>query len=163
MSPGRFPREPIGGFETVVVDDWWGDASAEDPRIAYERFIDSCRLWVGQHERMDGREYAYFGYDTTGENTVPLKHFANFLRSAKYQKLMPIWWTPQHDIGLFRYGIDDPEGFFYIYNKSGDGTHAQRTWGYLTSIMLYALAARIGKRLIKKRDELSSYSCIGRL
>jgi hypothetical protein len=152
----RIPREPIRGFETVVVDSWWGDASPEDPRIAYERFIDTSRIWVQQHTKLDGREYAYFGYDTSGDNTIPLKHFANFLRSAKYQKLMPVWWTPQHDIAMFRYACSDPDSSFYIYNTIEDGC-AIGTWGHLTSLMLCALAKRIGMRIIKKHDELSDY------
>ena len=88
---GRPPCE-LDGLEDVPLDGWWGDASLDDPRIAYERFIDTCRLWVGETKKRDGRIFKYFGYDA-GRTTecMWVKNFANFLRSAKYQKLMPYW------------------------------------------------------------------------
>ena len=90
-SRGRPPCE-LDGLEDVPLDGWWGNATPDDPRILYERFIDACRLWVEETRKRDGREFAYFGYapDRT-TNCMWLKNFANFLRSAKYQKLMPYW------------------------------------------------------------------------
>ena len=89
---GRPPCES-DGLEDVPLDGWWGDATPDDPRIAYERFIDACRLLVGETRRRDGREFAYFGYEPGRESVdMWLKNFANCLRSAKYQKLMPHWY-----------------------------------------------------------------------
>lgn len=79
----------LDGVEDVPLDGWWGDASEDDPRILYERFIDACRLWVEATRKRDGRKFAYFRQEVDG--SMPLKHFANFVRSAKYQKLMPHW------------------------------------------------------------------------
>lgn len=92
-SRGRPPCE-LDGLENVPLDGWWGDATLDDPRIAYERFIDTCRLWVEETRKRDGREFAYFGYDPDRTTTCMwLKNFANLLRSAKCQKLMPHWYV----------------------------------------------------------------------
>eukprot|EP00581_Thalassiosira_minuscula_P013879 CAMPEP_0183736128 /NCGR_PEP_ID=MMETSP0737-20130205/48548_1 /TAXON_ID=385413 /ORGANISM="Thalassiosira miniscula, Strain CCMP1093" /LENGTH=562 /DNA_ID=CAMNT_0025970059 /DNA_START=135 /DNA_END=1823 /DNA_ORIENTATION=- len=150
---GRLPCE-LDELEDVPLDGWWGDATPEDPRIAYERFIDACRLFVEETGKRDGRLFAYFGYEpdrTT--NCMWLKNFANCLRSAKYQKLMPHWWNPQHEIAMFRYGAKE-DSDFYILNtrKVGD---AIEVWGAPTARTITALAARLENKLRKQHDEVS--------
>eukprot|EP00571_Detonula_confervacea_P000108 CAMPEP_0172327214 /NCGR_PEP_ID=MMETSP1058-20130122/58949_1 /TAXON_ID=83371 /ORGANISM="Detonula confervacea, Strain CCMP 353" /LENGTH=575 /DNA_ID=CAMNT_0013044203 /DNA_START=121 /DNA_END=1848 /DNA_ORIENTATION=- len=143
----------LDGLEDVPLDKWWGDANPNDPRIAYERFIDACRLLVEESRKRDGYKYAIFGCNNP-DGTVPLKYFANFLRSSKYQKLLPYWWTPQHDIAMFRYASRKGGGF-YIFDKR-QINDAIAIWGSPTARTLMGLAARIEKKIIKKSDEISS-------
>ena len=92
-SRGRPPCE-LDGMEDVPLDRWWGGATLDDPRIAYERFVDTCRLWVEESSKRDGMMFKYFGYEPgRATDCMWLKNFANCLRSAKYQKLMPHWYV----------------------------------------------------------------------
>ena len=90
---GRSPCE-LDGLEDVPLDGLWDDATLDDSRIAYERFVDTRRLWAEETSKRDGVMFKYFGYEPgRATDYMWVKNFANCLRSAKYQRLMPHWYV----------------------------------------------------------------------
>ena len=101
--------------QSLTLDQWWGSATHNNPRLAYERFIDAQRLAVEETCTTQGDVVGSYASAAEANPAIALVYMANFLRSAKFLKLMPHWWNPQHDIGMFRLALDESSDF-HLYH-----------------------------------------------
>ena len=132
--------------QKIPLDQWWGDESNDEDYAttelrAYQRFIDAERLAVEETYTAEGEavgSYASAAYDDPMET---FKYMSNFLRAAKIMKLMPNWWTPQHDITMFRLATNE-KGDFHIFHAQ-EVSDVRKRWGYETTKLLRVLAQTI--------------------
>lgn len=138
--------------QSIPLDNWWGAATPDDPRLAYERFIDAQRLAVEETYTTEGEAVGSYASAARDDPAVALKYTANFVRSAKFQRLMPHWWNPQHDICMFRLALDET-GDFYLYHAM-EVSDSRQKWGYETTKLLRALAKKITDNFRYRHDEV---------
>lgn len=142
--------------QAIPLDKWWGVATPEKPRLAYERFLEATRLAVELAYTRDGEAVGFYAAQANGEDRLAISFLADFLRAAKIQKRMPRWWNMQHDLCMFRLAFVE-DGQFYVFHAV-EVSDVRKKWGYKTSKLLVALATAIyGDYGVKFRyDELLS-------
>ncbi|CAB9517575.1 expressed unknown protein [Seminavis robusta] len=125
----------------LPLDTWWEPANEENPRLAYERFLDTTRLAVELAYTTEGDAIGLYAAKANDDSRLAFKFLVDFLQQAKRQRRMPRWWTPQHDVCLFRLAFDE-KGDFYLYHAV-EVSDVRKTWGYRTTKLLLALATTI--------------------